>query len=107
MFDCRCVPNPGREEKYRQRTGLQDDVIEFLEAQDDAAKFFASVSALVSQAVAMYVSRGFSHLGVHFGCTGGQHRSVYFSEKLAAKIRADFGGAVAVQVTHRDMPSFA
>jgi RNase adaptor protein for sRNA GlmZ degradation len=100
VFDCRCVPNPGREPRFAAASGLDADVAAYLEARPEAKRFFDSVEALVEQAVHHYRERGFTSLLVAFGCTGGQHRSVYFAELLAAKLRGEPG--VRVSITHRE-----
>jgi len=87
VFDGRSVPNPGREERFKQLTGKDEAVIEYLEQQPEATKFFSHVAGLVDAAVSNYQSRGFKNLMVSFGCTGGQHRSVYFAEQLAKHLR--------------------
>jgi len=86
VFDGRSVPNPGREERFKQLTGKDEPVIEYLQQQKEAATFFSHASALVDAAVSNYQSRGFKNLMVSFGCTGGQHRSVYFAEQLAKRL---------------------
>ncbi len=82
IFDCRCITNPGREDQYKSKTGQDPDVQAFLEAISEAHEFFGHVTTLVRNSVAAYQQRGFAELEVAFGCTGGQHRSVYFAEKL-------------------------
>lgn len=84
VFDCRCVPNPGRIEEYKQQTGLDTAVQKYLQAEPFAEEFWQSAVSLVNQAVSTYLSRDFDSLLVAFGCTGGQHRSVFFAERLAA-----------------------
>lgn len=84
VFDCRCLPNPGREEAYRHLTGKHEDVVAYLEKEGSVAVFFEHVKALIELAVENYQARHFTHLSVSFGCTGGQHRSVYFAERMAA-----------------------
>ena len=101
VFDCRAIPNPGREERYRDRTGLESDVAQFIAALPEAARFWDHVRGLVDAQVDRYRARGFTHLAVGFGCTGGQHRSVYFAERLAAHLRAHHPD-VAVGVEHRE-----
>src|SRR5579859_2742036 len=80
VFDARSIPNPGREERFKTLTGKDGPVIEFLDQQESAHQFLASVMLLVDASIGAYQSRGFTSLSVSFGCTGGQHRSVYFAE---------------------------
>jgi RNase adaptor protein for sRNA GlmZ degradation len=86
-FDCRCLPNPGREDAYKSLTGLDEAVIDYLEQQPAVQSFWEAASQLVLQAVEAYTARGFDSLVVGFGCTGGQHRSVYFAERLRGVLR--------------------
>jgi aminoglycoside/choline kinase family phosphotransferase len=97
VFDTRGIPNPGREERFKPLTGKDRPVIEYLEQQESARRFLANVSSLVDASVANYQQRGFKHLMVSFGCTGGQHRSVYMAEQLARHLRNKNGVEVAVQ----------
>ncbi len=101
VFDARSLPNPGREERFKSLTGKDAPVIEYLEQQEGVRHFFSSVSALVEASVSDYQRRGFKNLMVSFGCTGGQHRSVYLAERLAAHLRAREG--VEVVVRHREL----
>lgn len=87
VFDGRSVPNPGREERFKQLTGKDEPVIAYLQQQPEATTFLSHVAGLVDAAVNNYQSRGFKNLMVSFGCTGGQHRSVYFAEQLAKHLR--------------------
>jgi len=87
VFDARSLPNPGREEQYKQLTGKDAAVITYLNQQGAVHQFFASVLSLVESSVSSYQRRGFKSLVVSFGCTGGQHRSVYLSERLAKHLR--------------------
>ena len=100
VFDGRGLPNPGREERFKSLTGKDAPVIEYLNQQESVPRFLASVTALVDASVTAYQSRGFKHLMVSFGCTGGQHRSVYLAEQLARHLRAKDG--VDVTVHHRE-----
>jgi len=105
VFDCRGIPNPGRERAYRGLTGLDPETIAFLEARPEADEFWSHVRSIVEAHVRTYLSRGFNNLGVHFGCTGGQHRSVFMAERLAGYLRAEHPG-VRVRVTHREQPDW-
>ena len=87
VFDCRSVPNPGRQERFKSLTGRDAPVIEFLAQQESAHQFLSNVVSLVEASVDSYQNRGFKNLMVSFGCTGGQHRSVYFAEQLAKHFR--------------------
>ena len=99
VFDCRCLPNPGREEAYRHLTGKHPDVAAYLEKEGSVAVFFEHVRALAENAVENYQARHFTHLSVSFGCTGGQHRSVYFAERLAAYFQKKYP-SVKVRLRH-------
>lgn len=90
VFDCRAIHNPGRYEQYRQLTGRDREVIEFLENDGEITHFLKSVFALVDNSVEHYIKRGFTDLTVSFGCTGGQHRSVYSAEKLAMHLHEKY-----------------
>jgi aminoglycoside/choline kinase family phosphotransferase len=94
VFDARSLPNPGREEQFRTQTGKDVPVIEYLDRQKSVEDFLSHVYALVDASVTNYRQRGFSSLMVSFGCTGGQHRSVYLAEHLAQHLR----GATDVEV---------
>ena len=97
VFDGRSLPNPGREERFKPLTGKDTPVIEYLNQQESVHQFLASVMSLVDASVASYNERGFKNLMVSFGCTGGQHRSVYLAEQLAKHFRARNGVEVAVR----------
>jgi aminoglycoside/choline kinase family phosphotransferase len=97
VFDCRALPNPGREKRFMSMTGLDPDVISFLENRSEIDEFIFSADALVDQSVENYLARGFSSLFVAFGCTGGRHRSVFCAEKLARHLRERYSLEVDVQ----------
>jgi aminoglycoside/choline kinase family phosphotransferase len=101
VFDARCLPNPGREERFKTLTGRDVPVVEYLEQEDSVRQFLANAVALVDSSVANYQSRGFKNLMVSFGCTGGQHRSVYLAEQLAKHLRGISG--VEVELVHREL----
>jgi RNase adaptor protein for sRNA GlmZ degradation len=97
VFDARSIPNPGREEQFKTLTGKDVPVSDYLNSQASVHQFFANVVSLVDTSVAAYQKRGFKNLMVSFGCTGGQHRSVYFAEQLAKHLH----GASGVEVVLR------
>ena len=100
VFDCRSLPNPGRLEEYKAQTGLDEPVIQFLEQNNEVEKFKQSAILMAENAVKNYVSRGFKHIQVSFGCTGGQHRSVYMAENLALHLSKI--PSLHVMLTHRE-----
>jgi aminoglycoside/choline kinase family phosphotransferase len=101
IFDGRSLPNPGREERFKQITGRDAPVIEYLNQQESVHQFLASVMSLVDASVNNYQRRGFKHLMVSFGCTGGQHRSVYLAEQVAKRLQGRNGMEVVLR--HREL----
>ncbi len=101
VFDCRAVHNPGKYEFYRQFNGMDKEVIKFLEDDGEVLTFLDNIYGLVDAHVKRFIERGFTHLQVCFGCTGGQHRSVYCAEHLAAHLAGKFG--VRVRLIHREL----
>ena len=97
VFDARSLPNPGREEQYRSLNGKDAPVIEYLKQQESVHQYLASVLSLVDASISTYQRRGFKNLMVSFGCTGGQHRSVYLAEQLAKHLRGASGVEVIVR----------
>ena len=100
VFDCRSTHNPGKYDEYKQLTGLDQPVIDFLEQDGEILTFLQSVYALVDHHVARFIERDFTHLQVSFGCTGGQHRSVYCAEHLAHHLKEKYG--VNIRLIHRE-----
>lgn len=100
VFDCRSTHNPGRYEPYKKLTGLDEPVIRFLEDDGEILTFLDSVYKLADDHVRRYIQRGFTSLMFCFGCTGGQHRSVYSAQHLAEHIHEKFG--VEVEIVHRE-----
>lgn len=98
VFDCRGIDNPGRHEQYKTITGRDKPVMEYLERQTRMPDFLNSVFDLVDISVEEYIKRGFANLSVNFGCTGGQHRSVYAADALARHLKNKY--KVAVEVHH-------
>ncbi|HVG94397.1 MAG TPA: RNase adapter RapZ [Planctomycetota bacterium] len=101
VFDCRALSNPGLVPALAGLTGRDADVIRHLEREPSVGEFLARARAMVEAQVAAYLARGYTSLDVHFGCTGGQHRSVYAAERLAEALRAAFPD-VTVALDHRE-----
>ncbi len=101
VFDCRSIHNPGRYEPYKKLTGRDKAVIDFLEDDGGIVGFLEHVYGVVDPHVDTYIKRGFTHLSVSFGCTGGQHRSVYCAEHLAHHLAEKFPGTI-VRLIHRE-----
>ena len=106
VFDTRALPNPGRNPAHQFHSGLDEVVRAELEASPEVAEFWVAARQLVDIAVSAYLKRNFRNLTVAFGCTGGQHRSVYFAERLARHLRERFPG-VGVHVRHREQDRWA
>lgn len=100
VFDCRAINNPGKFERYNNVTGLDESVIKFLEDDGEMEVFLENIYPLVDSHVKRYIERNFTNLMVSFGCTGGQHRSVYAAQKTAEHISKKFG--VKVSLVHRE-----
>lgn len=103
VFDCRALPNPGREAEFADLTGLDEPVRAHLRGDPACVAFFEHARALVEEQVRSYRERGFTDLSVAFGCTGGQHRSVYLVERLREEIEESFDD-VEVDLSHREAP---
>lgn len=99
VFDCRALPNPGRQEKYKQMTGKDEGIIKFLGDIPEVEKFLEYTTFLAEQAVDNYIHRSFTHLAINFGCTGGRHRSVYAAESLAKHLEEKYSVRVELQHT--------
>ena len=100
MLDSRAHNNPGRYPQYLTLTGRDQPVIDFLESDGEITRFLDNAYALVDMTVDCYLERGFSQLMVSFGCTGGQHRSVYAAEHMARHLNEKYG--VKVVLCHRE-----
>ena len=100
VFDCRAIHNPGRYECYKSLTGVDEPVARFLEKDGEILTFLHHVYALTDSSVTRYLSRGFSNLSICFGCTGGQHRSVYAAKKLAEHLHEKFN--ITIKLVHRE-----
>lgn len=100
VFDCRAIHNPGKYEEYKQLTGLDQPVIDFLEKDGEILIFLAEIYKLAEKHIERYIERGFTNLMFSFGCTGGQHRSVYSAQHLYEYISNKYN--VKVKVIHRE-----
>ena len=100
VFDCRFLHNPGRYEPYKELTGRDESVINFLEQHSEISDFLHNARLIVDKAVSNYIERSFTNLSIHFGCTGGKHRSVYAADKMAKYIADKYG--VKVSLLHRE-----
>jgi len=98
VFDCRALPNPGRYYEFKALSGKDKAIREFLGKEEEVKAFLESVFKLVAQSVIKYQERNFTNLMINFGCTGGQHRSVYSAERLAAYLKENFD--IEVNLTH-------
>jgi len=102
VFDCRCLVNPGKVAQFRDLTGKDAPVIDFMNSSSLTSDFIDDSVRIISRSVASYKKKNYTSLSVSFGCTGGQHRSVYCAEKVAAELRKMAG--IEVIVSHRDLP---
>ena len=96
IFDCRFIYNPGRKEEFKSLTGCDKGVIEFLDSQTEMKKFLENVYDIIDHAIENYTERNFTDLMISFGCTGGQHRSVYCAEKTKVHIENKFPDVIVV-----------
>ena len=104
VFDCRGLNNPGRYRRYDNSTGLDEDVIAFIEEDGGAAEYLSHIYPVAEKHVAKYIERGFDHLMFSFGCTGGQHRSVYCAHALAGHL-AEMFPQIRVVERHLRIPA--
>lgn len=102
VFDCRCLSNPGKLPEFNALSGKDAPVIAFLKIHSEASLFVDNAFRLVEQSITAYQKTGYTCLTISFGCTGGQHRSVYCAESLADRIRKTFD--VDVTIVHREQP---
>lgn len=100
VFDCRAINNPGKYERYKPFTGLDSNVIRFLEDDGEVITFLDHCYALTDATIERYIERGFTNLMISYGCTGGQHRSVYCAQHTAEHIAKKY--SVKVELIHRE-----
>jgi aminoglycoside/choline kinase family phosphotransferase len=101
VFDCRALPNPGRYEKYKSFNGKDVPVIKFMKEKPEVSHFIDKVYSIIESSLKNYESRNFSHLMINFGCTGGQHRSVYCAEEISDRIKQNY--KIRVRLRHREL----
>ncbi len=102
VFDCRCIHNPGRYERYVDMTGKDPDVQDFLRTGGEADAFLHNIYMVVEQAIDKYLNREFKNLQISFGCTGGQHRSVYCAEQMSEYLAEKYEQKIRIQLNHRE-----
>lgn len=102
VFDCRGILNPGKYERYMMLNGKDQEVVDFFKKNTNVDDFLHHVYELVAMHVQTYLDRGLDHLMVAFGCTGGQHRSVYCAEEVARRLKNDYN--IRVDLEHLDLP---
>lgn len=102
-FDCRGILNPGRIDQYKPLTGKDESVQKYLLEHTEMPHFIESIKAIISISIRDYLARNFEHLQINFGCTGGQHRSVFAAETIAEYIKKHFPEA-HVKLTHDEQP---
>ncbi|MDL1913759.1 MAG: ATP-binding protein [Bergeyella sp.] len=104
-FDCRGILNPGRIDEYKSLTGRDESVQEFLETKTKMPIFLENVKSVILISIDNYIERGFEHLQINFGCTGGQHRSVYAAEKVYQFLKERYSG-IEVCLFHDEQPQW-
>ena len=101
VFDCRALPNPGRYDEFKQLNGMDLAVIDFLKKEPDVDEFLHHTFSLVDQSVRKYIERGFEHLMISYGCTGGRHRSVYCAGALSEYLKCKYD--IQVKTVHTNL----
>ena len=102
VFDMRGILNPGRIEEYKTQSGLDKSVMDFIEQQTEMPVFLNGVYSIIDISVSDYIKRGFKSLMLNFGCTGGQHRSVYAAEAIARHLRNKFKVKIVLNHTNKE-----
>lgn len=107
VFDCRFIKNPGTKTEFLDLTGKDKEVIDYLEKIPDMQNFIKDTFDIVSMAINNFLSRGFSDIMVSYGCTGGQHRSVYAGETLRQKLREHYNSEISLEIHHTEFPELS
>lgn len=101
VFDCRLLHNPGRYEEYKNLTGKDKEVIDFLEKNSEADIFINYIKNIINRTITAYRKNNYTNLMINFGCTGGRHRSVYCAERIANRFKVIPG--IEVELTHTEL----
>lgn len=104
IFDCRGIHNPGRYERFKNKTGKDVEVTNFLKSGGEADEFLHNAIQISEQTVDKYLNREFRNLQIAFGCTGGQHRSVYCAERMAENLKEKYEDKIKIKIVHREQP---
>ena len=104
VFDCRFIDNPGRKVEFKTLNGKDKEVVEFLDKNEQMRMLLLNTEEIIKNSVDNYLSREFTDLMVSFGCTGGQHRSVYAAEKLKIFLENIYKGKIIIEIRHNDIP---
>lgn len=104
VFDCRFIYNPGREPAFQDMTGKDKAVKDFLDNDSVMNDFMKNTIQILESAVDNYIERNFTDLMVSFGCTGGQHRSVYAAEKMKELLSVMYGSKINISISHIEFP---
>lgn len=102
IFDCRGIHNPGRYDRFKNKNGKDAEVFDFLKAGGEADEFLHNSIQLVEQTIDKYLNREFKNLQIAFGCTGGQHRSVYCAERMAENLKEKYEDKININLIHRE-----
>ncbi|CAG5002101.1 Nucleotide-binding protein YvcJ [Dyadobacter sp. CECT 9275] len=104
VFDCRCIKNPGQVDHLKPLTGRDGPVADYLLTETDMPAFLLEIQAILKRSITSYLKSGYDSLSVSFGCTGGQHRSLYAAEQTEKWLLQEFKDKVTVVKNHREFP---
>jgi len=107
VFDCRYINNPRWVDELKNLTGKDEKVIKFLDADSIMQDFLKISSQILFNSIDNYLSRNFTNLMICFGCTGGQHRSIYSAEKTACMLKSHYNDRIKISVTHIEFPELS
>lgn len=104
VFDCRFIENPGKKVEFADLNGKDDAVKSFLDSNKDMQDFIVNIYKILQETVNKYIERNFTNLMICFGCTGGQHRSVYAAEKIKKLLSDKYGSKINICISHTEFP---